>query len=855
MSDFDEELRFHLDQRVREFMAKGATREQAEQQARAQMGDITELAAASRQLEQQQATRHRRTVWLSDLALDVRHGVRQMRVAKGFTAIAIVIMGLGIGTTTAAYATLHRLILQPIAGSHADRVVRLSGTNPERTFIVTPSREQVEAWQKLPSLEALERYTSRRMVAAFGDTVAEVEVGLMTPGLPRLLGQPLVVGRVLAPDLTEILIGDGAARRRFGSPRAALGQTIRLDGTAHTVVGVLPPGFTVPFVGWQPVEIWAAIPVSRETFANVVALHAPGIDRSTLESQLAAAMPAESVTSGPGGWTWTPKVSRPNDDLSRTTADSLLVLFAAVALVLMAGCANVANVLLTRVEARSREFAIRRVLGATNRRMARQLLTENAMLAVAGWGLGLLIAQAALALARAFRPPALAQLDAVTLDGAFVGFSVVCLIITGLLFGTAPALLVADKNLSGLTRRMGSVTGAEGRARLWRRALVALEVALSAVLLVGGLLLVRTLVAMHGADVGFRPDRLYLAEVSLPEGKHQTVAERRQAFATVASRIRTMPMINDVIVGSGVPPEVGVVLGRLEIDGRQQTLGEPTIFRFNWASAEYFEFTGTPLRAGRTFTADDVNDNVYIVSESFARLHWPGGDAIGARIRFDPQNPWSRIVGIAGDVRVPRPGAGPTSAELHIVYEPFNAPFADANLLMRVSGDGSHLYQSLASAAAEVDSAIKVADVKSIGNVIAMAQALPRFIASLLTVFSVMASLLACVGLYGVVAQNVARRRQEMGIRLALGARPSDIWRPIVSEGLTLTGIGLLAGLVCATMAAKGMASLLYRVQPLDPASFAAAAVLLGVVAILAVWVPAREVLRVSALAAIRSES
>jgi putative ABC transport system permease protein len=523
-------------------------------------------------------------------------------------------------------------------------------------------------------------------------------------------------------------------------------------------------------------------------------------------------------------------------------------------MVLLIACANVANLLLARAATREREFAIRSALGAGRWRIIRQLLTESALLALAGGALGLFVAHRGLAAIIALRPDRLAELDEVRLSPTILGLSLGLTMVTGVLFGLAPALFAAARDIGDALKSATRSAAGHMAARRFRSALVIAEVALSVLLLVGAGLLVRTMVKMQRADIGFESAGLVSASIRLPEERYTTREQRRVVFDQLLQRFRAIPGLGAVTWSMGVPPRTGMTFGDLQIEGRTLKDNERvSAFWSQYAPGEYFRVMRQSLVAGRPFSPDSSGP-VVIINETMAQRFFAGTSAVGRRLRLSDKGDWVTIVGVVRDVTVPRTGGRSGSSRDLQVYFPFEGSFSEATLIARTRSSIADLPRRLSREAAIVDGAIRVRDVTTADEILAKELTGTRFNMSLLVVFAGLAVVLATVGLYGVIAYSVSQRTREMGIRLALGAGQPAVLRLVMSQGARLTVIGLSLGLIAASGLTRLMETMLYGVSPLDAATFVLVGIVLGLVALLATYFPARRATRVDPVIALRAE-
>lgn len=835
MTELDDEVKFHLEMRIEQLMRRGLSRVEATRIAHERLGDVHDLRVYADRMDVRIASRRRWQQWASELVTDLRHGGRQIRRAPGTSLTAILTIALGIGATTATAAAVHRLLVSPIPGEAGDRVVRVSRTNKDKTFSVTPTIPMFEAWRAAAGLEVSGFYARRQALLDTGAEADTTDIGTMHPDVLKVFSVAPVAGRMFSDGEVQVaIVSQRWARRIFGGA-SAVGRDVRIDGMPHIVIGVLPDRFVIPFEENKRVDVWTAPPADRKgVFPWMIARIRPGVSDSVLRAQLDAAIAGMPDVQG----NWFSKLSRPQDDLAPSTRESLWVLFGTMAVVLLTGCVNVANLLLARAQTRQHEFLVRRALGAGRGRLVRQLLAESGLLAVIGWVIGLGLANLFLSIARAYRPPALAAMDRVSLDPQLMLASVAVSAVSALLFGLAPALLASGRRLALDLRRQSLSASPDRRARQWRAALVVAEVALSAILLVGGGLLVRTLIEMRRAPLGFQSAGLFSVELTLPEARYADTVARRVALDGLLGRMRSLPGVTAATVATGAPPGFGVTFGAFEAEGQPASSSARDVLGYNAVRPGYFELTGTPIVSGHAFSDDGDSQDV-VVSAALARRVAPQGDAVGKRFRLSAQSPWWRIAGVAGDVTVPRPGGGRGIVE--VLYPRFTPSHGEAAIVLRTAAPVTGLPSTLRSQIEAVDPAVRVVAIRSASDVAAESQALPGFIGGVLTMSAILAVVMSAVGLYGVIAYTVRRRWREMGIRLALGADARDVLTPVMSNGLLLTVAGLIIGLAGAYLTTGALRSLLFSVKPFDLTTFAIAGAIVGVVAVMAVYIPARR--------------
>jgi predicted permease len=847
--------------RVTELVARGMAPDAARAAALRRFGDLTDAREYCRIMDERSIHEQQRRDWFSELGSDLRFALRQMRLSPAFTAIAIVTLGLGIGATTAIFSVVHRLLLDPIPYADGDRIVSLNRSNLQGNLYVTPTPKLVEAWRKSAgSLESIATFGWKEMVVAGPDEPEEMKVGMISANVLGLLGVKPVLGRSVLPEDTKIgapkvvVLGYGVWQRRFGKSSDVLGQSITIDGAPYSVVGVMPRDFTVPFMDGGVRQLWLPLEDNPDAHGSqAMAKVREGVGRDQVNRDLTQVM-AALASESPEYKEWKALALRPQDYLGSATRDTLLILLGAVAMVLLIACANVANLLLARAATRDREFAIRAALGAGRWRIVRQLLTESVLLAVAGGALGVLVAWRGLDVIIALRPDRLAELDEVRLSSTILLVSLALTLLTGVFFGLAPALFAAAHDIGDTLKSATRAAAGHLGARRFRSVLVITEVSLSVLLLVGAGLLVRTMVKMQRADIGFEPAALASARFQLPESRYAKREQRHVVYDQLLPRLRAIPGVTEASWAMGVPPRTGMTFGELEIEGRTFKQNERVSALWSqFANPDYFRLMRLPIVAGGTF-GPDTSASEIIINETMARRYWPGTSAVGKRLRLNAKGPWSTIVGVVRDVTVPIAGRKRGGSMDFQMYFPFAGDFESATLIVRTAASTSDLSRRLSREAAAVDAEIRVRDVSSVETLLSNELAGPRFNMSLLVVFAGLALVLATVGLYGVIAYSVSQRTREMGIRLALGAGQATVLRLVMSQGARLTWAGVLIGLLAAAGLTRLMVGMLYGVSALDPLTFGLVGVVLGLVAALASYFPARRATRVDPVIALRAE-
>jgi len=694
----------------------------------------------------------------------------------------------------------------------------------------------------------------------------------ITPSLPGLLGAAPVLGRGFTPADTEpgapavVMLGYETWQRDYGGAPDVLGRALTLDEVSHEVVGVLPPG-SAAFVGEQRPDVWFPLSIDRAStdfeFIDVLGRLQPGISREAAAQEIDAIVNRE-LAAAPrqvfGGDAVRARVDRPADRFGGDTREALLVLLAAVGLVLLVGCSNVANLLLARGVSRARELALRSALGASTWRLVRALLTECLVLALAAGVVGIALGWATLRILVRLRPDSLgAPLGEVRLDATVLAFTFAVSVVTALVFGLAPAAQLTSRKLGDALRHgaSGAVRGGSG-ARL-RKLLVAAQMTLSVVLLVSAGLLVRSVIYLQNVDVGFDVENLFSAQLTLPRGRYEQAATRDALAEQLLDNVRTMPGIRAATQSHIAPPMYSISGNDFEIRG--VTLSEADAnggHAFNYVRPDFFATLGIRMLQGRTFTADELRTgNVFVVSQAAAQRFWPAGDPVGAEMKWGRN--WGTVVGVAADVASGGMIRGKDDPQFYLPYQagevPTNLGSPPSILLtVRAAGDPAVAIASVRAATTALDPEIAVPDVLLTEAGLAATIDGPRFNMALLTAFAVIALVLAAVGLAAVIGYEVTERTHEFGIRMALGARSENVRRLAMRHGLTPALVGVVLGVLGALGATRFASSMLYGVEPRDPLTFVGVVALLVLVALGASWLPARRATRVDPMIALRAE-
>ncbi len=802
---------------------------------------------------------------MDTLLLDLRHGVRALRRSRGVALLALLCLALGLGANAALFGVVNGVLLRPLPYAAPERLVRVFETAPrDPDALRSVALPTVVDWNReLRALAPVATYSPWTFDVTGGDRPEQLDGASVSASLFPVLGVRPALGRAFTAEEEQaggpraVVLGDALWRRRFGGDRAVLGRVVTLNGERFTVVGVMPPGFAFP----TGAELWASVAVDHEIDArdarhvSAIARLAPGATLETaraellgVEGRLAERFPRNYTDYGV-------RLIPLHERIVGDVRPALLVLFGAVTLVLLIACANVANLLLARATARRREMGVRTALGASRARLVRQLVTESLVLSAAGGALAVVVAAALLWALRALGPADLPRLAEATVDGRVLAFTFAVAAATGVLFGLAPALAASRADPHAAIQEDGKGTTAGAAKQRLRGALVVTELALALVLLVGAGLLIRTLRVLTAVDPGVRVEHVLTFHVGLPPARHDDRAGVVEFYRRLRERLGAAPGAATVGLASRLPLSGDDHSARVRLPNEPDAPGSGRSVQDRAVSPGYFAALGIPVRAGREFAEGDGAGAppVVIVNEALARRLWPGerpAAALGRQIIPSRAGKVPReIVGVVGDAHQFGVDA-PADPEFYLPHA--QDPWPWLYVVVRTRGDPRALVRDAERAVWSLDPNVPVTQVRTMEALLAESLARRRFQMLALGAFAGVAMLLAVVGVYGVMAYLVARRTREIGIRVALGAGRGGVLRLVVGEGARLAALGVGLGLVASLGASRAVARLLYGVSPTDPLTFAGTAALLGGVALVACWVPARRAARVDPVRALR---
>jgi len=858
--EIDEEIRFHIEMRTEENVRRGMTPEEARRDAERRFGRITSVKERGYEVR---GGRMLETLWQ-----DLRYGIRTLRKQPGFSAVVVLTLAIGIGANSTIFSFANGVLLRPLPYSEPERLVLLDETAPLRGVqsmgVSFPNFLDWRAQNKV--FEDVAAYSPGTYTLVGGGEPEQARGARVSGGLFEILGVAPVLGRTISAEEdgpgseTVVILGHGLWQRRFGSEPGVVGSTISINNRPHTVIGVMPPGFKFPEVAdlWLPLALDTQRWTRNDHGLGAVARLKPGVSLEQAGSEMAALARRIEEQNPVTNEGLSVSVTDLRAGLVSDYRQALLILLGVVGFVLLIACVNVANLLLARASSRQKEISIRVALGAGRWRVFRQLVTESLVLSAAGGALGLVIAIWGLQLLLAAVPVELPFWMKFDLDGRVLGFTAAVSLLTGLVFGAAPALKASKVDLNETLKeggRSGAAAGA-GPKRL-RSLMVVGEVALSLVLLVGAGLMMRSFIRLQQVDVGLDPKNVLTMAVPLPGAKYREPERQSAFFAELVERVKNLPGVRAVGAVSNLPLD-GSRWGRsLTVEGRPVlSVGEAPVINHCVVTPGYFRAMNIPVLAGREIAESDAREapKVTLIDERLAREYWPGESPLGKRIRFGPpesNEPWHTVVGVVGEVRHERPEAA-TRMSVYVPYRQITV--RQMTLAVRAEGDPSGLTAAVRNQVRELDPDQPVTGVRTMEEVISRAIWQPRLHAILFAVFAAVALALASVGIYGVMSYTVTQRTHEIGVRVAMGATPRDIVRLVVGQGLTLTLIGIALGAASALALTRVMSSLLFEVSAADPATFAANMALLTVMSLVACYIPARRATRVDPLVALRYE-
>jgi putative ABC transport system permease protein len=819
--------------------------------------------------------------WLDPIVQDVRYAVRTLRKSPGFTTIAVLTVAIGIGANTAIFSLVNAAILRPLGYPQPQQLMSLTtGSNRE-------SLSPAEYWEFAAineSFSVVGAFVTGEVNLSAGDRPRRAMRASVNAELLEALSVAPERGRWFRREETRaggpalVMLSHELWQSAFGAREDLVGQSIEIDGVRREVIGIMPTGFDLMDKRvelWLPLQLAPTLRQFRAShFLSVVGRLKNGVAQEQAKAELASLMANWGQRVGASGHVFTPgghvmQLEPVLDEVVGSARRAFWLLQAGVGLVLLIACANLASLLMVRAEVRGREVAIRAALGAGRRRLFAQFIAEGLVLLVLGGALGLIVAWTGVRALSAAYPRSVPRVADIGIDPAVLGFTLLVSALTGVVFGLAPLRYLSGR-VGG--RLLNDRTHATAAAAPWvRGALVAGEVALAMVLVVGAGLMVRTVLNLMNVDAGFERSRIVTFGVSLPPATYPTLDQRMRLYSRLIDRFSAMPGIDGVAAVTGLPPQRERNLYGTDIEHYTSAPERSELVEFyETVTNGYFEAMQIPIVQGRAFQATDrAGAPVAVVNEAFVRTFWKGANPIGRRVRprFGDQTPWVTVIGVAKDVK--QAGVDkPTGTELYFLLDHLPQIFptisgarlgntlgdASLHIMLRSAVPAATLQPSITNAVHDADPSLPIIQLRNMEDVFRDSVRRPRMLMQLLTAFAGFALLLAAIGTYGVLSHLVTQRRREIGIRMALGAERALVLRSVMGHGLKLTGVGLVAGLAGAIALTRLMKTLLFEVRPNDPATLAGVAALITAVAAAASLIPAVRATRVDPIVALKDE-
>lgn len=868
--EVQDELAFHIEERVREYMAAGLDESSARRAALDRIGDVDRVSGECEGILAAERRSDARRDWFADLLQDLRFAVRASMRAPLFTLMAVITLALGIGANSAVFGLVKSVLLNPLPYGGAERIVHVQayrevgGADLGGGVSAGTAVDLAERQRSFSSI-AFTTPSGRDAVLQADDGASAVRLAWVTPAFFRTLGVSPIVGRAFddadaSTDTSQVLILSHAIwQQQYGGQRDVIGRVVTLNGLPRTVVGVLPPGFVHPTERsdvYMPLNLapWLRDPVAMRGshFLSVVARLDPGVTLEAAHADVAAIGAALAEEHPRENGDVALRVRPLHETMVGETRTPLLVLMGSAVLVLIIACANLAAALLSRTIARRKEFAVRVSLGAGRGRLVRQLLTESVLLAAVGGAAGLLLAIAALGALRGAGIDALPPYADLTLDAGAIAFTFLLALLTGAAFGLTPALSAGRGDTQATLRdEARGGTGGHGASRT-RGLLVAGQVALCLSLLVGAGLLTRSLMLMASEPLGFDTRNALAFDVPLPAARYPTIARQLQFLDEMRERIAAVPGVRDVAVVNMLPTRVTNSNSVYALGTAQAEDAAAPFVLTTAVLDDAFATLGITVVAGRAFTRADNVDSppVAVVSETMARRFWPAGNAIGSRIRVgpDPTATPREVVGIVRDVRTSLVEA---DAE-PMLYVALRQGWWGGTFIVRTAGDPVAHTNAVRGVLAAYDPSLPMSNVTTLDAVVSEGLAARRLPMRLMLSFAALALLLACIGIYAMFANMAASREREFGVRMALGSTPGAVATLVLRQGALWMALGLLGGAVGVFVTSRALRSLLYGVAPLDPVSIGAAVLALVLSAAVALALPVRRATRADPASSMR---
>jgi len=873
-----DEVAQHLEDEYDQALSRGVSEEEAQHTVLEKLDEPDflgrELERVERRAPQNPApmgSRGKSNV-IADLEQDIRYGLRMFAKNPTFTVVAVLAIALGIGANSAIFSVVNALLLRPLPYKNPDQLVAVWENAAHLGFPKnTPSPANFLDWRQQSTVfEGMAAFTERRFNLSGQGEPERLDGRRVSANIFDLLGVKPIIGRTFVseedkPGTKVVLLSESLWKRRFGGDPSVIGRTVILNNERYIVIGVLPHTVQLPISEAWHDQVWVPLALSAEEaaergnhFLQVLARMRAGVnlqqaqaEMETIAARLAQQYPQYNTRIG--------AVVLPlHEEIVGNMKPALLILLGAVAFVLLIACANVANLLLVRAAARQKEIALRLALGADRARLTKQLLVESVILSLLGGVVGLAFAYAGLHVLKQFIPPDIVHAERITIDGKVLIFTFLVAIVTGLLFGLAPASQASHFDLNETLKEGGRDSGVGVSGKRLRSSLVVAEVAVSFILLIGAGLLINSFMHLRNLDPGFRADHVLALNVELSETKYPDTLHRSAFFEEMVRRVGTLPGVQSVAVAGNLPFTYNGDSMNIAVEGIPDPPPDqwPDVI-YRAIGPNYFGTMGIPLVRGRDFNERDTLDSnlAVVVSEKTAKHYWPNEDPIGKRLKpgtTSSQIPWRTVIGVVKDVRQNDFIAEP-KMQMYFSYRQMKNLVPNA-LVVRTVGEPLSLATSVRNAIWAVDKDQPVSNINSMEHIVAGAVARQRFSMLLLAIFAGLALVLAAVGIYGVMSYSVTQQTHDIGIRIALGAQRGDVLKLTLTEGMKLVGLGLVCGLVIAFLLTRIMASMLFGISATDPITFLSISFVLLAVALLASYIPALRATHVDPMIALHTQ-
>ncbi len=858
--ELEEEMRFHLDMKIAENIDRGMTPDEARYDALRRFGNRTILQEQSRD------------IWLfaflEEMAKDLRYGVRVLLKNRVFTAVAVVTLAIGIGANTAIFSVVDSVLLRPLPFEEPDRLVTLDRA-PFQSDLKAPSthatfldwRDQLNSFEQIAAVNAdkngvnlttdaePERVAAREVTTNFFDTL----------GVMAHLGRTFYADEAPPGKNHVAVLGYGLWQRAFGGDADLIGKTISLNGNSFDVIGIAPPGFDYPgnIELWIPIAFGSDRILGHAIMPEVIGRLKPGltIEEARVEAKAFSERIHQDIPEGLDKSEMEIQITPLLEHMVKRVRLVIVILFGAVAFVLLIACANVGNLLLARATARQKELAIRAALGAGRMRLIRQLLVESLLLSIVGGCLGVLLALWGIDILVALSPEDLPRINDIGIDARVLGFTVLISLVTGVLFGLVPALKASNVNLNESLKEASPKTSTGPGRRKVGNLLVVAEVALAIVLLAGAGLLIKSFARLMEVEPGFNPENVLTATVALPTSKYKTSQEKYVFFERLIERLKTLPDVQSVGAVDNLPLSRSTIFAPpYTIEGMPPPPpGIGSILATSVISPGYLQTIGVPLLEGRHFDDQDksTGPKVALISKKMAERYWPGESPIGKRLTLRYEKSPREIVGVVGDTK----RYGLESDTIMEGYFPATQSFYElTTVAIRTGSNPLALVGAVRGEVQSLDKELPIYEVRTMEDRLSASVAQRRFTLILLTTFAAVALALAAVGVYGMLSYAVSQRTHEIGIRMALGARTFDVINLVIRQAMLLVFLGVALGIIGAFALTRVIEGLLYGVSATDPIIFLAISFVLVGVALFASAIPARKAVGVNPIIALRYE-